>query len=684
MKIWSITSKFKRCFIYQLLVINIRHKYPCQPVTIRPHSTDTLKQISAPSLDLRRTMLSVRYASLTLSLLHAVHAFYLPGAAPHNYAKGDKVELLVNALTPMRSGTNDKIKSLVNYDYYNDNLRFCKPAGGEHKQPESLGSILFGDRIFDSPYDIHMLQDNDTCKTLCVVPDVSATDAKFINDRIREDYAINWLIDGLPAAEMKYENKTGELFFDIGFNLGNDEEPYQVQPALNNHYEIVLRYHRPTSDTYRIVGVLVWPASIGGPQTETPNCDVRNAQPLILSEHGTQTVRYTYRVSWNESDTPWATRWDNYLHVFDPRIHWLSLINSVVVVVLLCAMVSTVLFRSVSRDIHRYNAIDISEDVQEDWGWKLVHGEVFRAPRNPLALSVLVGNGCQISAMAGVTLVFALMGFLSPSNRGSLATVMMVCWSCFGGIGGYVSSRVYASLGGQNRRKNAFVTATGLPTFIFAVVFFLNFFLLSAGSSGAVPFGTMCLIIVMWFGISSPLSAVGSYFGSRHGGIQNPVRVNPIPRQIPPGPKYLRPWAAALLGGILPFGAAFVELYFVMSSLFASRAYYAFGFLALTAGAVVLTTATVSILFVYFLLCAEEYRWQWRSFLIGGGSAFWVMAYGLFYWGSQLKLESIQSVVLYLGYLFLIALLDFLMTGTIGFLASYWAVHRLYGAVRID
>lgn len=58
-------------------------------------------------------MLSVRYAPLILSLLPAVHAFYLPGAAPHNYAKGDKVELLVNALTPMRSGTNDKIVSCL-------------------------------------------------------------------------------------------------------------------------------------------------------------------------------------------------------------------------------------------------------------------------------------------------------------------------------------------------------------------------------------------------------------------------------------------------------------------------------------------------------------------------------------------------------------------------------------------
>lgn len=83
-----------------------------------------------------------------------------------------------------------------------------------------------------------------------------------------------------------------------------------------------------------------------------------------------------------------------------------------------------------------------------------------------------------------------------------------------------------------------------------------------------------------------------------------------------------------LLAGILPFGkysssfsfsllnsfinavgAVFVELYFIMSSLFASHAYYAFGFLALTAGVVALTTGTVTILFTYFNLCTEEYRY---------------------------------------------------------------------------
>ena len=49
------------------------------------------------------------------------------------------------------------------------------------------------------------------------------------------------------------------------------------------------------------------------------------------------------------------------------------------------------------------------EDVQEDWGWKLVHGEVFRSPKNPLVLAILVGNGAQLCAMVAVTLGWPIL-----------------------------------------------------------------------------------------------------------------------------------------------------------------------------------------------------------------------------------------------------------------------------------
>jgi hypothetical protein len=67
-------------------------------------------------------------------------------------------------------------------------------------------------------------------------------------------------------------------------------------------------------------------------------------------------------------------------------------------------MVAMILLRALHKDISRYNAVDAQEDVQEDYGWKLVHGDVFRPPTRAMFLAVLVGNGAQLLAMAGVTL----------------------------------------------------------------------------------------------------------------------------------------------------------------------------------------------------------------------------------------------------------------------------------------
>lgn len=45
--------------------------------------------------------------TLLAFLPSAANAFYLPGAAPHNYEQGDPVNVYVNALTPMLTGSDD-------------------------------------------------------------------------------------------------------------------------------------------------------------------------------------------------------------------------------------------------------------------------------------------------------------------------------------------------------------------------------------------------------------------------------------------------------------------------------------------------------------------------------------------------------------------------------------------------
>lgn len=348
------------------------------------------------------------------------------------------------------------------------------------------------------------------------------------------------------------------------------------------------------------------------------------------------------------------------------------------------SQVAMILLRSVSKDVNRYNALDLDEGLQEDFGWKLVHAEVFRSPPRPLLLSILIGTGAQLAAMAVVTLTFALLGFLSPSNRGSLATVMLVGWCLFGSVAGYVSSRAYATYDGEHWQRQVFGTATLFPTTIYGLLSLLNLFLIATQSSAAVPFGTFLALVVLWFAIDVPLVCLGAFFGIRAGPWAKPVRTASIPRQIPPGPWYLKPWPSMLMGGILPFGAAFLELHFILNSLFGTRIYYAFGFLFATFLVTATTTATVSVLFVYFHLCAEEWRWQWKSFNIGGGSAVWLFIYGLFYWASRLSLPGLANKVLYLSYLSILCVMCYALFGTIGYMASYAAVQRMYKRIRID
>lgn len=479
-------------------------------------------------------MLHQKLPVTSLALLASTaSAFYLPGVAPTTYEHEAVVPLNVNPLTPAPSDKDPQLRSVISYDYYHPAFRFCRPDGGPKEVSESLGSILFGDRILTSPFELKMGV-NESCKSLCEPKPEYKFDkpsALFTNQRIRQNYNLNMLIDGLPAGQLYEDPSTNTEFTMRGFPLGDVEEGNK--PALNNHLDLLIEYHEAATGKFRVVGVLAMPSSRADTKRKpdgSAECGNKDSPKLHLDDQGGSTeVAFTYGVYWRESKTAWATRWDTYLHVFDPRIHWFSLINSAIIVVFLCGMVGAILMRALKKDIARYNRLDsfnlddlsgsggeAEDGVQEDSGWKLVHGDVFRTPKNPLLLSVFLGNGTQLFAMTGCTIVFALLGFLSPSNRGSLGTVMILLYTIFGFIGGYTSARVYKSFGGESWKRNIAMTPLLIPGIVFATFFLLNLFLWAKHASGAVPFTTMLVILGIWFVISVPLSFAGSWVGFRH------------------------------------------------------------------------------------------------------------------------------------------------------------------------
>ena len=176
----------------------------------------------------------------------------------------------------------------------------------------------------------------------------------------------------------------------------------------------------------------------------------------------------------------------------------------------------------------------------------------------------------------------------------------------------------------------------------------------------------------------------GAFFGFKQQLKEPPVRTNEIPRQIPLQAWYMSAPFTMLIGGILPFGAVFIELFFILSSIWLHQFYYVFGFLLLVFIILVITCAEITIVMCYFQLCAEDYHWWWRSFLTSGSSAGYMFAYSVFYFFTKLEITKFVSALLYFGYMSIAALVFFVSTGTIGFYACYIFVWKIFSAIKVD
>ncbi|KAG8144644.1 putative Transmembrane 9 superfamily member protein [Naja naja] len=351
-------------------------------------------------------------------------AFYLPGLAPVSFCEPpstvqenpaaclSNIKLFVNRL--------DSVESVLPYEY--DAFDFCKDQM-EERPPENLGQVLFGERIASSPYKFTFKKD-EKCKKVCVKSydpqnpeDRNKLD--FLKKGMQLNYQHHWIIDNMPVTWC-YNVEDSLKYCNPGFPVGcyiasdgrikdfcimSDEFNKKNTFYLFNHVDITITYHNINN------------LSCNGPPMEIP-AEFNSKLDVI----------YTYSVKFEENNNiKWASR----------------IMNSLVIVLFLSGMVAMILLRTLHKDIARYNKIDSSEDAQEEFGWKLVHGDVFRPPRKGMLLSVFLGQGTQIFIMTFITLFFACLGFLSPANRGALMTCAVVLWVLLGTPAGYVSARMY-------------------------------------------------------------------------------------------------------------------------------------------------------------------------------------------------------------------------------------------------
>ncbi|XP_057366234.1 transmembrane 9 superfamily member 1-like isoform X1 [Daphnia carinata] len=561
------------------------------------------------------------------------------------YDDNDEVKLYVNKVGPYNNPHET-------YHYYS--LPVCIPEKIEHRSL-SLGEVLDGDRMAKSLYKLKFKMDLEK-KTLCTL-NLKKKELEKLSEAIEDQYYFEFVVDDLPLRNFVGHLEEGRLF------------PHTHKIMVWTQYDFVFEYN-----DRQIISANV-SVSEGVELPETPEDDLE--------------ITHTYSAKWVPTSVKYEDRLDRFkARKFFPitlEIHWLSVMNSMVLAFLLISFVAVILMRIVKKDFARYSE-DPAGIYVDEYGWKIIHSDVFRFPQRKMLFCAILGVGSQLLCMATIIIVLALAGQFSVHRHGAVNVASCFLYALTSIVSGFVACRFFKQMGEGFR----WVQCVHLTSCLFAVPFFVlwgiqNTVAWMYHSTQALPFTTVVLMMMVWLFIGYPLTVLGGIFGKNAAGdFDAPCRAKNIPREIPYTPWY-RSWIMHyLVGGFLPFSAISVELYYVFATLWSREPYTLYGILGLTFIIVLCVTATVSIALTYFQLAIEDHEWWWRSIFAAGSTSVFIFLYAAFYYFRRSNMSGFFQTVEFFSSIFITCYAFFLALGTVAFFASLKFVRYIYGSIKMD
>nr|ABR16201.1 unknown [Picea sitchensis] len=565
------------------------------------------------------------------------------GYSDHKYSKGDHVPLYANKVGPFQNPSET-------YRYFD--LPFCQPEHMTEKR-EDLGEVLNGDRMVDAQYKLDFNVDKESevlCKKKFKAEDV----AKF-REAVKNSYYFQMYYDDLPL---------------WGF-IGKVEKESKIDQkySLFTHLHFDIKFNKD-----RVIEISV--------RTD-PSFTVD------ITEDKEVEIEFVYSVKWAETDVPFKRRMDVYSKSSSlPQhleIHWFSIINSCVTVLLLTGFLATILMRVLKNDFIKYSHDEETADEQEETGWKYIHGDVFRYPPHKSLFSAVLGSGTQLLALAIFIFMLALVGVFYPYNRGALYTALVVIYALTSGIAGYTAASFYRQLEGTNWVRNLLLTGCLFCGPLFLTFCFLNTVAIAYNATAALPFGTILVILLIWTLVTSPLLVLGGIAGKNsRAEFQAPCRTTKYPREIPPLPWYRGTVPQMAMAGFLPFSAIYIELYYIFASLWGHKIYTIYSILFIVFIILIIVTAFITIALTYFQLAVEDHQWWWRSVLCGGSTGVFIFGYCVYYYFARSDMTGFMQTSFFFGYMTCICYGFFLMLGTVGFRASLLFVRHIYRSIKCE
>uniref|UniRef100_A0A7I4C5J2 Transmembrane 9 superfamily member n=1 Tax=Physcomitrium patens TaxID=3218 RepID=A0A7I4C5J2_PHYPA len=522
----------------------------------------------------------------TCCIASGVEGRVLLSAKDHRYKENDNVPLFANKVGPFHNPSET-------YQYYD--LPFCKPDHFVHKS-EGLGEVLEGDRMVNSRYNFTFKVDK-SVEDLCTVK-LSPADIVKFKKAVEQDYYFQMFFDDLPL-----QGFVGKML---------EVENKEPRHMLFTHILFEVMYNDD-----RVIEISV-------------RTDPKKA--VDISEEKDTEVKFTYSTQWSPTAKPFEKRLEKYRkHSFLPKhleIHWFSIINSCVTVLLLTGFLTTILMRVLKNDFIKYTNED--EEEHEETGWKYIHGDVFRFPPFPNLFSAVIGSGTQLLVLVFFIFGLSLVGVFYPYNRGALNTACLVIYALTAGVSGYVSAHLYRQMGGENWVLGGI-----------------------AGKNNKAEFYAPC-------------------------------RTNKYPREIPALPWYRRTVPQMCMAGFLPFSAIYIELYYIFASVWGHKIYTIYSILFIVFIILIIVTAFITIALTYFQLAVEDHEWWWRSVFCGGSTGMFIYGYCFYYYHIRSGMVGLMQASFFYGYMGCVCYGFFLMLGSVGYRASLLFVRNIYRAIKCE
>eukprot|EP00891_Asterochloris_glomerata_P007011 jgi/Astpho2/7011/Aster-01865 len=533
----------------------------------------------------------------------------------HKFQDGDRIKLYANKVGPFSNPTET-------YQYYD--LPFCRPPDGLEHKPETLGEVVDGNRLINTLYDITFKQDKEHT-VLCSKQLTQSEVAKF-RKAVEKDYYFQMYLDDLP------------IWGFIG-------KPEKLLKASGNELKYFIFTHVHFEVSYNGNYIIELAVS-------TDPAQVVDISPSVVGqdEGATVPVDFTYSVKWKETEVTFDKRMDKYRrYQFLPQhleIHWFSIINSCVTVLLLTGFLATILMRVLKNDFVKYTRDDEVMDDSDETGWKYIHGDVFRFPPHKNLFCAFVGSGAQLFTLALFIFTLACLGSFYPYNRGGLFTALIVLYALTASISGYMAASYYRQMEGQDWVRNILLTCVVFCGPLFLMFCFNNTVAWIYRTTAALPFGTIVVILVLWALVTIPLCIFGGIVGKNNRSqFYAPCRTNKYPREIPQLPWYRRAVPQMIMAGFLPFSAIYIELYYIFASVWGHKIYTIWTILFIVFIILNIVTAFITIALTYFQLAVEDHAWWWRSFLCGGSTGIFVMFYAVYYFTARSDMSGFMQAI---------------------------------------